>query len=116
MAVPARAYLSIGEVLNRLRGDFADITISKIRFLESEGLIEPQRTPSGYRKFSSSDLERLRYVLLAQRDQYLPLKVIKDNLDAIDRMPFAHLSNQLRGRDQADHTHAATAPQATINM
>jgi DNA-binding transcriptional MerR regulator len=85
MAVPARAYLSIGEVLNRLRGDFADITISKIRFLESEGLIEPQRTPSGYRKFTSSDLERLRYVLLAQRDHYLPLKVIKDNLDAIDR-------------------------------
>ena len=85
MAVPARAYLSIGEVLNRLRPDFADITISKIRFLESEGLIEPQRTPSGYRKFTTSDLERLRYVLLAQRDQYLPLKVIKDNLDAIDR-------------------------------
>jgi len=83
MAVPARAYLSIGEVLNRLRGDFADITISKIRFLESEGLIEPQRTPSGYRKFTSSDLERLRYVLLAQRDQYLPLKVIKENLDAM---------------------------------
>lgn len=85
MAVPARAYLSIGEVLNRLRGDFSDITISKIRFLESEGLIEPQRTPSGYRKFTTSDLERLRYVLLAQRDQYLPLKVIKDNLDAMDR-------------------------------
>ncbi len=85
MAVPARAYLSIGEVLNRLRGDFADITISKIRFLESEGLIEPQRTPSGYRKFTTSDLERLRYVLLAQRDQYLPLKIIKDNLDAMDR-------------------------------
>jgi len=80
MAVPARAYLSIGEVLNRLRGDFADITISKIRFLESEGLIDPQRTPSGYRKFTSTDLERLRYVLLAQRDQYLPLKVIKDIL------------------------------------
>ena len=85
MAVPARAYLSIGEVLNRLRGYFSDITISKIRFLESEGLIEPQRTPSGYRKFTSSDLDRLRYVLLAQRDQYLPLKVIKENLDAIDR-------------------------------
>ena len=85
MAVPARAYLSIGEVLTKLRGDFPDITISKIRFLESEGLIEPQRTPSGYRKFTSVDLERLRYVLLAQRDQYLPLKVIKDNLDAMDR-------------------------------
>jgi DNA-binding transcriptional MerR regulator len=85
MAVPVRAYLSIGEVLSKLRVDFSDITISKIRFLESEGLIEPQRTPSGYRKFTNSDLERLRFVLLAQRDQYLPLRVIKENLDALDR-------------------------------
>ena len=85
MAVPVRAYLSIGEVLSKLRLDFTDITISKIRFLESEGLIEPQRTPSGYRKFTNSDLERLRFVLLAQRDQYLPLRVIKENLDALDR-------------------------------
>lgn len=85
MSVPARAYLSIGEVLSKLRSDFPDITISKIRFLESEGLIEPARTPSGYRKFTNQDLDRLRYVLLAQRDQYLPLKVIKDNLDALDR-------------------------------
>lgn len=85
MSVPARAYLSIGEVLGKLRSEFPDVTISKIRFLESEGLIEPQRTPSGYRKFTTVDLERLRYVLLAQRDQYLPLKVIKDNLDALDR-------------------------------
>ena len=85
MAVPARAYLSIGEVLSKLKAEFSDITISKIRFLESEGLIEQQRTPSGYRKFTNNDLERLRFVLLAQRDQYLPLKVIKDNLDAMDR-------------------------------
>jgi len=85
VSVPVRAYLSIGEVLTRLRSEFADITISKIRFLESEGLIEPQRTPSGYRKFTTNDLERLRFVLLAQRDQYLPLKVIKENLDAMDR-------------------------------
>lgn len=85
MAVPARAYLSIGEVLTKLRPEFSDITISKIRFLESEGLIEPQRTPSGYRKFTTSDVERLRYVLVAQRDQYLPLRVIKENLDALDR-------------------------------
>lgn len=85
MSVPARAYLSIGEVLGKLRSEFPDVTISKIRFLESEGLIEPQRTPSGYRKFTTADLERLRYVLLAQRDQYLPLKVIKDNLEAMDR-------------------------------
>jgi len=85
MSVPARAYLSIGEVLGKLRGDFPDVTISKIRCLESEGLIDPQRTPSGYRKFTTVDLERLRYVLLAQRDQYLPLKIIKENLDALDR-------------------------------
>lgn len=76
---------SIGEVLAKLRPDFPDVTISKIRFLESEGLIEPSRTPSGYRKFSHEDVERLRYVLTAQRDHYLPLRVIKDRLDAIDR-------------------------------
>lgn len=85
MNVPARAHLSIGEVLSKLRTEFSDITISKIRFLEAEGLIEPQRTPSGYRKFTNVDLDRLRFVLTAQRDQYLPLKVIKDNLDAMDR-------------------------------
>ena len=85
MGVPARAFLSIGEVLSKLRTDFPDVTISKIRFLETEGLLEPARTPSGYRKFTTNDLERLRYVLSAQRDQYLPLRVIKDNLDALDR-------------------------------
>ena len=84
-AVPARAYMSIGEVLSKLRQDFPDVTISKIRFLESEGLVEPQRTPSGYRKFTHEDLGRLQYVLAAQRDQYLPLKVIRDHLEAIDR-------------------------------
>jgi len=77
--------MSIGEVLQALRGDFPDVTISKIRFLESEGLVEPARTPSGYRKFSHQDVDRLRYVLSAQRDQYLPLRVIKEHLDAIDR-------------------------------
>lgn len=84
-AIPARAQLSIGEVLSRLRADFPDVTISKIRFLESEGLVEPQRTPSGYRKFSTDDVQRLRYVLAAQRDRYLPLKVIREHLAAIDR-------------------------------
>ena len=82
---PARAYMNIGEVLARLRPDFPDVTISKIRFLESEGLVEPQRTASGYRKFDHDDVLRLRYVLGAQRDHYLPLKVIKDHLDALDR-------------------------------
>ena len=75
---------SIGEVLNRLKDEFDDITISKIRFLEAEGLISPDRTESGYRKFADADIDRLRYVLRAQRDRYLPLKVIKDELDRID--------------------------------
>ena len=76
--------MSIGSVLALLRDDFPDITISKIRFLESEGLITPERAPSGYRRFSEDDCERLRFVLTAQRDRYLPLKVIKEQLDAID--------------------------------
>ncbi|WP_236829451.1 MerR family transcriptional regulator [Blastococcus sp. KM273128] len=77
--------LTIGEVLAVLRDDFPDVTISKIRYLESEDLVHPQRTPSGYRKFSRADVSRLRYVLTAQRDHYLPLRVIKDHLDALDR-------------------------------
>ncbi|MFN2557100.1 MAG: MerR family transcriptional regulator [Nitriliruptorales bacterium] len=75
---------TIGEVLNRLKDEFEDITISKIRFLESEGLIHPDRTESGYRKFTEHDIERLRYVLRTQRDRYLPLKVIKEELDRLD--------------------------------
>ncbi len=81
----ARARMSIGEVLAQLRPDFPGLNISKIRFLEAEGLIEPERTASGYRKFSHQDVERLRYVLTAQREHYLPLKVIREHLDAIDR-------------------------------
>jgi DNA-binding transcriptional MerR regulator len=84
-AMSARAFMSIGDVLAQLRTEFPDVTISKIRFLEGEGLIEPERTPSGYRKFSRDDIARLRYVLAAQRDQYLPLRVIKQHLEAIDR-------------------------------
>jgi DNA-binding transcriptional MerR regulator len=77
--------LSIGVVLSRLRSEFPDVTISKIRFLESEGLIQPARTASGYRQFTPADVARLRFVLAAQRDHYLPLKVIKEQLDAADR-------------------------------
>jgi DNA-binding transcriptional MerR regulator len=84
-SLPSRGTLSIGEVLAQLRTDFPDVTISKIRFLEDQGLVQPDRTPSGYRKFSSSDVARLKYVLSQQRDHYLPLRVIKDQLDAIDR-------------------------------
>src|SRR5688500_19275137 len=75
-----RTHLSIGEVLSLLRPDFPDLTISKIRFLESQGLLDPERTPSGYRKFYEADIERLRWVLRQQREQYLPLKVIKGRL------------------------------------
>src|ERR1700712_970910 len=82
-----RDALSIGSVLDALRQDFPEITISKIRFLESEGLISPSRTPSGYRQFSHADILRLRFVLSAQRDHYLPLKVIRAKLDEFDRAP-----------------------------
>lgn len=81
----ARGALPIGEVLQQLKGEFPDITISKIRFLESEGLVEPERTPSGYRMFAPPDIARLRYVLTQQREHYLPLRVIKEQLSAIDR-------------------------------
>ena len=81
----ARAYMTIGEVLGLLSAEFPDITVSKIRFLEAEGLIEPERSPSGYRKFAHADAERLRFILAAQRDHYLPLRVIKEHLDAVDR-------------------------------
>lgn len=84
-AQPARSLMTIGDVLGLLRPEFPDITISKIRFLESEGLVEPQRSPSGYRKFGDADVERLRFVLTAQRDHYLPLRVIRQHLEARDR-------------------------------
>ena len=76
--------MSIGVVLERLRQEFPDVTVSKIRFLESEGLITPQRTASGYRRFTEQDVERLRYILVTQRDNYLPLKVIREQLEAMD--------------------------------
>src|SRR5262245_5527833 len=76
------AGMSIGAVLDLLRSDFPDVTISKIRFLEAEGLVTPERTASGYRRFTAYDCARLRFILTAQRDQYLPLKVIKAQLDA----------------------------------
>jgi DNA-binding transcriptional MerR regulator len=80
--VAAREYLSIGDVLVRLKPEFPDVTISKIRFLEGEGLINPERTESGYRKFSPEDVDRLRMILKLQRDEYLPLKVIRERLAA----------------------------------
>ncbi len=86
-----RGYLSIGEVLLLLQDEFPDVTISKIRFLESQGLIEPERTPSGYRKFFDPDVERLRYILREQKDHYLPLRVIKHRLDTEPTGPLSRL-------------------------
>ncbi len=82
--VSERGYRSIGEVLAEVQDEFPEITISKIRFLESQGLIDPERTASGYRKFYARDVERLRFILRSQKDAYLPLKVIKDRLSRND--------------------------------
>src|SRR5487761_377181 len=81
---PARGSVSIGQVLDELSPEFPDVSPSKIRFLESEGLIQPLRSSSGYRRFSAADIRRLRFILTAQRDEYLPLRVIKERLDALD--------------------------------
>ncbi len=75
--------MSIGEVLTQLRGEFPDVTISKLRFLEAEGLVEPYRAPSGYRKYTAEHVEQLRFVLTAQRDRYLPLRVIREQLAGV---------------------------------
>jgi DNA-binding transcriptional MerR regulator len=85
---PARGQFGIGEVLAQLRPEFPDISTSKIRFLEAEGLIEPARSRSGYRRFSAADIERLRYILTMQRDSYLPLRVIRERLaDGVPARP-----------------------------
>jgi DNA-binding transcriptional MerR regulator len=79
-----KSSVSIGQVLDELSAEFPDISPSKIRFLEAEGLIQPLRSSSGYRRFSAADIKRLRFILTAQRDEYLPLRVIKERLDALD--------------------------------
>jgi DNA-binding transcriptional MerR regulator len=107
---PERTRFGIGEVLARLRPEFADVTLSKIRFLESAGLVNPARTPAGYRKFSEADIERLRYVLAAQRDRYLPLKVIKEQLAAAEPMLPADQSVEL-SRDELVAAAGITAGQ-----
>lgn len=106
--------MSIGTVLLELRDEFPEVTISKIRFLEAEGLIEPQRTPSGYRKFSQADVERLAQVLRMQRDHYLPLKVIREHLDALARgeqatLPSGGGQGELVGRWEPDPGRATAA-------
>ncbi|ARP69180.1 MerR family transcriptional regulator [Streptomyces pluripotens] len=102
--------MSIGTVLNVLRDEFPEVTISKIRFLESEGLVEPQRTPSGYRKFSAEDVERLGHVLRMQRDHYLPLKVIREHLDAMERGEAVPLPVVGRQRASDDFPESPAGP------
>ncbi|MEU3487099.1 transcriptional regulator FtsR [Streptomyces massasporeus] len=111
-AATDRGLLSIGAVLNALRDEFPEVTISKIRFLESEGLIEPQRTPSGYRKFSAHDVERLGHVLRMQRDHYLPLKVIREHLEAMERGEAVQLPVVGRQRDGASTSEPPEGPTA----
>lgn len=110
----AGARLTIGKVLAALRGEFPDISPSKVRFLEAEGLIEPERTPSGYRTYSEADVARLRYVLVAQRDRYWPLKVIRDALDAMDRGlpdPVSSPAGRVRPPEPAADPELPTAAQ-----
>lgn len=112
-AAPDSRQLSIGEVLDLLKEDFPDVTISKIRFLESRGLVEPERTASGYRQFSDADIERLRWILLQQRDHFLPLKVIKQMLDAgMEHPPSAAPGTQPSLFDEDGATPAPTLSRA----
>ena len=104
-----RNYQSIGEVLVAVKTEFPDITISKIRFLESEGLIEPERTPSGYRKFYVDDVDRLKSILRMQRDEYLPLKVIKERLLRHDEGD-EDLDESASSEDEARSDELAEAP------
>ena len=108
-----RSHLSIGEVLSLLQEEFPDVTISKIRFLEAQGLLDPERTPSGYRKFYEADVERLRYILREQKDNYLPLKVIKDRLDETGPVRTAPTAAGPSGLDEGGHArpgHRRSAP------
>jgi DNA-binding transcriptional MerR regulator len=111
-AQPARGYLGISEVLAELRADFPDVSVSKIRFLETEGLIAPARSPAGYRRFCSADLDRLRFILTAQREQYLPLRVIRDRLARLDQQAETGAAGEApaaRPRGQVRREHRAAA-------
>jgi len=103
-----RGLISIGGVLDQLKADYPDITISKIRFLEEQGLVKPERTPAGYRKYSTSDVGRLKFILSQQRDHFLPLRVIRELLDAMDR--GVHPANAAGGPRPAHPTIVDNAP------
>lgn len=110
----ARSHMSIGEVLALLQGEFPDVTISKIRFLEGEGLIEPERSPSGYRKFTHLHVEQLRFILTEQRDHYLPLRVIKDRMAESFGRPREVRQTQEVRLDRAELLEAAEIDEETL--
>lgn len=107
---------SIGQVLALLKPDFPDVSISKIRFLEAEGLLNPERAPSGYRRYAPEDVERLRYVLSMQQTHYLPLKVIRDHLAEMDRGATPAAPQVQRPTATAEQVEQATRPRAVIRM
>jgi DNA-binding transcriptional MerR regulator len=114
-----RGHLSIGEVLSLVQEEFPDITISKIRFLESQGLLDPERTPSGYRKFYDADIERLQWILTQQRDHFLPLKVIRDRLaewDATGQRPAAEPGSGPSEPDDAEEHWDETPPEVAVSV
>ncbi len=118
MTVGERSHVSIGEVLTMLKEEFPDVTISKIRFLESQGLLDPERTPSGYRKFYDADVERLRWILRQQREHFLPLKVIKGRLvrEPGEEGSGAEPDDEARGEahpSRSDFSEPRNAPGAT---
>jgi DNA-binding transcriptional MerR regulator len=106
---PSTSHLSIGEVLSLVHDEFPDVTISKIRFLESQGLIDPERTPSGYRKFYDDDVELLRCILREQRENYLPLRVIKDRLDSGEIDPTNEHPRPVGIKNVPEHTDDETS-------
>jgi DNA-binding transcriptional MerR regulator len=125
---PQLGYFGISEVLAQLRADFPDVSVSKIRFLETEGLLAPARSPSGYRRFCAADVDRLRYILAAQRDHYLPLRVIRERLARLEADPAESrgAAESLAGRTAAQsrqgvhpgapsHLGAAGGPGADID-
>jgi DNA-binding transcriptional MerR regulator len=114
--VATRSYMSIGEVLVTLKTEFPDITISKIRFLEGEGLIGPERTPSGYRKFYDEDVDRLRMILRMQRDEYLPLKVIKERLLRAEQEPVSEEAAAATKKAEASAIEEIATPPTGLHM
>lgn len=123
--MPPAGKMTIGQVLNVLKGEFPDMSVSTIRFWESEGLVSPEREASRYRRYSETDIERLRYIARVKRDQYLPLKVIRDHLEMMDRgetppteapVPVPEPAAAAGGAKSAAPSSAPVPPKAPIKL